>query len=303
MNRFPELAALAAGAVRHETPCGDGTLVWRAWGPAGGRPTVLLHGGSGSWTHWVRNVAPLAAAGRRVLVPDMPGFGESAPPPDGHDADALPRWLERGVQALVGGGPVDLVGFSFGGLAGGLWADEVPARVARLVLVGAPGLSGEPIAPLDLRRWDRVPEGPARDAVHRHNLLQLMLAHEATADALAVALHAANVAADRMLRRKLMRTAALVPVLPRLRCTVGGLWGAADVLVRDRLPLVGRVLSTAPRFTRVVVVPGAGHWVPYEAADAFNAALAALLDAEPGPQAGARVASNAISCRRLSTSR
>ena len=42
---------------------GDGTMVWRRWGPT--HPTsanslVLLHGGSGSWRHWIRNIEALA---------------------------------------------------------------------------------------------------------------------------------------------------------------------------------------------------------------------------------------------------
>ena len=78
------------------------------------RPLLLLHGGSGSWNHWVRNLAALARCGRRVLVPDMPGFGDSDAPPDGSDADALPRWLELGVRHLLGARTIDVAGFSFG---------------------------------------------------------------------------------------------------------------------------------------------------------------------------------------------
>ena len=69
----------------------------------------------------------------------------------------------------------EMVGFSFGGLVAGLWAQAWTARVARLVLVGSPGLSDALLPPLDLRRWDALPAGDARTAVHRHNLLQLML--------------------------------------------------------------------------------------------------------------------------------
>ena len=41
--------AVTADAEVVHTPCGDGNLVWRRWGK--GRPLVLVHGGSGSWTH------------------------------------------------------------------------------------------------------------------------------------------------------------------------------------------------------------------------------------------------------------
>jgi pimeloyl-ACP methyl ester carboxylesterase len=42
----------------------------------GAGPTLLLHGGTGSWTHWVRNIEPLARQ-FSVVVPDLPGMGES----------------------------------------------------------------------------------------------------------------------------------------------------------------------------------------------------------------------------------
>lgn len=282
METLQELESLRRAAERVETPCGNGALVWHRWGPAAGPPLLLLHGGSGSWTHWVRNIGPLASAGHAVWVPDMPGFGDSAAPPDGHDADVLPGWLERGLASLIGDAPVVLVGFSFGGLVAGLWADARPQRVTRLVLVGCPGLSAERLEPLDLRRWDLLPAGAPALAAHRHNLLQLMLADEASATDLAVQLHAHNVERDRLRKRRLMLTDALVPLLPRLRCPLHGIWGAEDVLYRHRLALIGHVLSRAPQFRSLELLPGAGHWVAFEAAEAFNAALARALASPAG---------------------
>lgn len=272
-----DVTRLEQAATRHTTPCGGGSLVWHTWGPPAGSPVVLLHGGAGSWTHWVRNIEPLARAGRHVLVPDMPGFGDSARPPDGDDADVLPRWLERGLQRLVGRRPVDLAGFSFGGLTAGIWAHEVPGRVARLVLVGVPSLSNELLRPLDLRVWNTTPPGPAREALHRHNLLQLMLAHETSADALAVVLHGANVERDRMRKRRLMLVDVLARILPALPMPVSGIWGTEDALYVTRRELVGRVLATAPRFQALTWIDGAGHWVGFEDAPAFNHALAEAL--------------------------
>jgi 2-hydroxy-6-oxonona-2,4-dienedioate hydrolase len=37
-------------------------IVWREWGS--GSPLVLLHGGSGSWNHWVKNIAFLVKHNR-----------------------------------------------------------------------------------------------------------------------------------------------------------------------------------------------------------------------------------------------
>ena len=108
---------VAAEARRIETPCGAGAMVWRVWG--GGPPLVLLHGGYGSWTHWIRNVLPLA---RRftVIAPDLPGLGESATPPEPHTAEGLARIIVAGLATLLPAGVrFHLTGFSFGGVLGG----------------------------------------------------------------------------------------------------------------------------------------------------------------------------------------
>ncbi len=74
-----------------------------------------------------------------------------------------------------------------------------------------------------------------------------------------------------------MLTDALVPVLAGLGCPLHGIWGARDVLYRHRLPLIAQVLSRAPGFRSLELLPQAGHWVQFEAADEFNAALARAL--------------------------
>ena len=83
---------VAAEAERLETRCGDGRMVWRVWGS--GPPLALLHGGYGSWTHWIRNVLPLSRV-FTVAAPDLPGLGESATPPEPHSAEGLARIVPR----------------------------------------------------------------------------------------------------------------------------------------------------------------------------------------------------------------
>ncbi|MCP5267194.1 MAG: alpha/beta fold hydrolase [Burkholderiaceae bacterium] len=279
VTTLADVAAIDALAARAKTPCGEGDMVWRIWGlPDARPPLLLLHGGSGSWTHWVRNLAALVATGRQVFVPDLPGFGESATPPSGGDADALPPILETGIARLVGDRPIDVVGFSFGALTGGLWAADHPDRISHLVLSGAPSLSTQTLPALDLRPWTSAPAGPERDAIHRHNLLALMLAREDSVDALAIALHGANLLCDRMRSRRISRTDILRQKLPAYRCALSGIWGAEDILYRHRRPVVGEALARAPRFRSLAMIPGAGHWVAYEAHAEFDRALLRALD-------------------------
>lgn len=88
----------------------------------------------------------------RAAVTDLPGFGDSAAPMHGTDADALPGLVEQGLQCLLGDAACDWVGFSFGMVAGFI-AGQFAAQVARLVLVGAPGLGIAPQKAIRLNAW------------------------------------------------------------------------------------------------------------------------------------------------------
>ena len=95
----------------------DGTtLAWREMGE--GRPVVLIHGlFSDADTNWIKygTAAKLAAAGFRVIMPDLRAHGESAKP---HDAAAYPPdVLARDAEALIGHlglTDYDLGGYSLG---------------------------------------------------------------------------------------------------------------------------------------------------------------------------------------------
>jgi pimeloyl-ACP methyl ester carboxylesterase len=277
IRSLADVAVLEAASRLELTPCGQGEMVWHVWGD--GEPVVLLHGGAGSWTHWVRNIGALLRDGRSVFVPDMPGFGASVAAPGVDDADGLPLWIARGLGMLLGDTVVELVGFSFGGLVAGLFSVAYPRRTRSLVLCGAPALSAVPMPPVDLGAWQDVPKGPARDEIHRHNLAVLMLAQPASIDALALALHAANVERDRMRRRRLMRTDLLLRTLPKIECPVSGIWGEEDALYRERRSIVQLALQQARKPRSLAFIPGGGHWVQYERHEEFDAALALALEA------------------------
>lgn len=270
---------LDKAARRHYTQCGGGRIVWRSWGE--GRPVLLLHGGSGSWTHWVRNIAALSSQGRCVWAPDLPGFGESATPLNGNDADAVADCLSLSIPHVFGDNPIDVVGFSFGALVAGFLAARDPARLAQLVLVGAPALSREPHPHIDLRPWHTAEPGETRRNVHRHNLGALMLSQDRAIDELAVTLHADNVVRDRMTARRLIFGDTLLRLLPEIQCPVAGIWGAEDVIYRGRLELIGNALAHAPRMQQLALVAQAGHWVQYERPSAFNEILKNTLHYPP----------------------
>lgn len=266
--------AIEAAAMRLETPCGDGKMVWRVWGE--GPPVVLAHGGSGNWSHWARNIAPLVAQGRSVYACDLPGCGESDRPPVGEDGDALPQWIEKGAETL-GLGTFDLVGFSFGAMVSGFYAAAYPERVKKLVLVGAPALSAERGPKIALKEWLRLPDGPQREEAFRHNLRLLMLARDESVDALSYTLYVEALKRDRLTKRRMARTDVLLRTMPKVLCPVYGVWGADDVLYRGREDIIDAGLKVAPDLRGIARIPRAGHWAQFEEAEAFNALLRAFL--------------------------
>lgn len=280
----PELSLALTGAERHETSFASARMVWHAWGAVAAPTLVLLHGGSGSWTHWLRCIAPLRDAGWRVLVPDLPGFGDSDLPAGCTDVDDLPVHLHAGLQQLQAAGlcagPVSVAGFSFGGMAGALWLAAHPQDAAQLVLVGAPGMGLTVPDRIPLKGWRHLATPEAQEAVHRHNLMALMLHAPEALDDLALRVHTANVQRDRMPRRRLSSTDIVARTLPQLSARVSAIFGEHDALYRGRLSELATAMpSMAHHWGRWQVVAGTGHWVQYEAADVFFAALQDVLSA------------------------
>jgi 2-hydroxy-6-oxonona-2,4-dienedioate hydrolase len=267
------------GSQRVLTACGAQGLVWHVWGSAGGAqpPLVLLHGGSGSWTHWLRNIGPLVASGRWVLVPDLPGFGDSALPPAGKDADAMPEPLEQGLQTLVGSLACEVVGFSFGGMVAGLWSQAFDQRFSRLVLVGPPGLGRPAIEPIRPKAWRHLSDAAHRLRVHTHNLRELMFHHEASLTELACQLQQLNAERDRLPHRRLARTDVLAQALQQVQVPVHLIYGQQDRYYLRQTAEIETVMRHCPGFVAMNAVPDAGHWVQFERPTAFHAALGQAL--------------------------
>ncbi len=260
---------------RAESPCGDGSMVWRSWGD--GPALVLLHGGAGSWQHWVRTV-PAFSPTYRVLAPDLPGLGESANPPAAADMPAIAAIVAAGIDRLLGPkATYDIVGFSFGASVGGHIALLHAERVRSLTLLGAGGLV-RPRTPITLERV-RDKTGEALMQAHRTNLQRSMIADPARIDALALAIQAWNARLSRLNTPALITLRPLAASLPQLRIPVNAIWGERDQIayytLEDRIAAL-RVLrpGIVPH-----IIPSAGHWAAYETPDAFNAKLAEFLRA------------------------
>ncbi|WP_404480459.1 alpha/beta fold hydrolase [Novosphingobium sp. BL-52-GroH] len=270
------LAAIEARARRVETPCGDGTMVWRVWGEGGDEPLVLAHGGQGSWTHWVRNIERLSRH-RRLIVPDLPGHGGSAMPQTS-DHEGIAAALAAGLATVLGpvGLPVDLCGFSFGGVALAHLAALHPHVARRLVIVGCGGLG----TPMGHPRLGRVGGlvGEERRAALKANLLGLMLHDPDSADDLAIHMLLPNAKAARLHVPPLVVPDRLARILPAVAVPVDAIWGECDLPHPDPAVQEAALRSVQPE-ALFRVVADAGHWAMYERPEAFEAALLEILEA------------------------
>ena len=264
---------VAAEATRIETPCGGGNMAWRIWG--NGSPLVLFHGGYGSWMHWIRNVLPLSRV-FTVIAPDLPGLGESATPPEPHTAENLAHILADGLARILPSGEhFHLAGFSFGGVIGGHVAALLGDQVRGFTIVGSNGL-GLPRQPTELERQKSGGTVDELLAIARHNLGILMIADKHKIDELAVYIQYLNAPRGRVRSRRFSRTDTLLQALPRVTAPLSGIWGGRDAGAYPYLDERKRVLNGIQPGLRFEVIPGAGHWVAYEAADCFNPLLAEI---------------------------
>jgi 2-hydroxy-6-oxonona-2,4-dienedioate hydrolase len=267
------LERLDRAAQRWETKCGEGTMVWRGWGS--GPAVLLVHGGAGSWRHWVRNLAALSRD-HAVIVPDLPGLGDSARAPDPISAESVAALVGQGLDTILPAqAPLHVAGFSYGGVIAGVVAANTGARVRSLTLIGTGGLGPANRSVELVKVRDKV--GADRQAAHHENLLRMMLAKPANVDALALEIQEKNSERARLNSGFMWMSRVLHEALPRVHGHVHGFWGEHEMADRAMLEARIALLRQARPDVAIEIIPQAGHWAFYEAADHFNTAFRRIL--------------------------
>jgi pimeloyl-ACP methyl ester carboxylesterase len=271
-----------------------------------GNPVVLLHGFPELAYSWRKQIPALAAAGHRVLAPDMRGYGRSPAPGDvdAYDivelcGDVAHLLDQRGIERA------GIVGHDWGATVAWHFALMHPERTACVAGISVPLVPNPPAAPLPIMRehlgedfyivWFQEP-GVAEEALERD--VRRTLLTPAVWDA-------AWAARDEEPRVPRFMTeedvAVYVAEFERTGFRGGLNWyrnidrnweltrgyderkvempalfmcGTRDSTMRWMSPDVmkGRVTDL-----RVELVEGAGHWLQQERPDEVNAALIALL--------------------------
>lgn len=255
-----------------------------------GTPVVLLHGLAGSSRTW-KDVMPALAERHDVIAPDLLGHGESAKPLGDYSLGAHASGVRDLLEALdVPSATV--VGHSLGGGIALQLAYQYPERCDRLVLVGAGGLGREvswllrvctlPLAdrvmPVVFPRWfadagSDVSRFLDRHGVHNPRLGEMWRSYSSLAGA------ANRRAFVRTIRTVIDPGGQTVSALDRLYLAGARptliVWGEDDGII----PVAhAHVAHHAIPGSRLVLLPGVGHFPHTEAPAALLAALHDFLD-------------------------
>jgi pimeloyl-ACP methyl ester carboxylesterase len=250
-----------------------------------GAHVVLVHGLGSSGADWAFQV-PALEQHRRVIVPDLPGSGHSAPLAAGPSIAGYAAALWRLLDAL-GHAQVDLVGFSLGGAVALEMALERPAAVPRLALINS-------LASYRADHWRKWLEARVPAALVR------VLGMPRTAQM--VARRVFPHPWQHPMRERASRVIGEVPAATYLGMARAlERWSATDRLDRlrsrtlliaaehDYTPLAEKRVLAARIGAELVVVQGSRHGTPFDATALTNACLVALLTGQALPPQAAWV--------------
>ena len=249
-----------------------------------GDPLVLVHGLGGAAANWLA-LAPLLLPGRRLIVPELPGHGGSAPLPAAPSlspyADRLGLLLEHEGAAAAA-----VVGHSLGGAVALRLALRRPELVSALVLAAAAGISSATRSARYALTITGILKPGRKIAPHRRRvarsalLKRLVFGRWGASDPPALppelveallagpAQHTDTVSAATALVHDDVRTE-----LEHVRCPVLVLWGARD----NQLP-VGDAFDYARRLRAPLrVIADCGHLLIVERPGACADAIAGFL--------------------------
>lgn len=287
------VAAIEADARIEKTPCADGEMPWRIWGH--GAPVALLHGGSGSWTHWIRNVQPLGTQ-YKVIAADLPGLGDATALLKPYTAQQACSITSDGLVSLLAPDEgFHLVGFSWGCTVATIVAAQHGERVRSLTLVGAAAMGAMPRAtrarPLVKRRPGMTEEELLE--LNRENLARHMFYDREKIDDLAVYTQFENTRRSRFNSPQFARSNLLFEAMKDVSAPLMAIWGEFDAPSHPDFEARRRRLAEVKPELEFHVIEGVGHWTQYEGADAFHALAFDWLARHSGRGSGQTLRSEA----------
>jgi 4,5:9,10-diseco-3-hydroxy-5,9,17-trioxoandrosta-1(10),2-diene-4-oate hydrolase len=254
-------------------------------GNAEGAAVVFIHGsgpGASGASNFRGNIDAFVAAGYRVLLPDLIGYGASSKP-EGIDY-TLQLFTDTLYEALIAHGitRADLVGNSLGGGIALQMTLDHPEFTRNLVLM-APGCVAERESYFVMPGITKMISNfgsPDFDLAEQKRLVS-NLVHPDFAPHISDELVAERFAVARTQPKDVlmrMRTPDLSGRLPEITQPIFVLWGLNDEFCPEAH---ARLFLEACPDVRAITFARTGHWVQVERAEEFNSYALAFLQARP----------------------
>ncbi|MFP6805598.1 MAG: alpha/beta hydrolase [Pseudomonadales bacterium] len=268
---------LDAGSEKIVTRFSEGSLIFRRWrGPRDKAESVLLiHGGSGSWTHWFRNIDYLRQH-FHVLTVDLPGLGESAALPSGYRAEDAIKVMSEGFKNLVDmgtiNGKIHVVGFSWGCAVASQVVRLNEKSVKSLMLLGPASIGDIPRRGLAQPLIKRTPEMNSSEvaAANKENLARLMFFDKRNIDEMAVYLQTINTNRSRFNSPQFAKSTLVLDGIGALSIPVKVIYGEYDEPAQPDVAGKKALFLDVNKNVEFDLIPDAGHWLQYEQYNLFN---------------------------------
>lgn len=278
------MTAPAKPASHFLTVNGGINLHYSELGPANGHPILFLQGsgpGASGWLNFRYNAQAFADAGYRVIIPDLPGFGDSDKPDTDYTLDFFVQTvIEFADQLDVS--RFALVGNSLGGAISLGLALAHPQRISHLILMGCGGLEDQMTyfqTMSGIQAMTRIPlDSPDFTPAYLKEVLQLIVHNPSfiTDELIAERFRVLKTQNSSVFKRM---------VIPNLSARLGeisqpvlGFWGGQD----NFCPVSGaeKIVKHCPN-AQMITLSQCGHWAMIEHADLFNRRSLEFLEANP----------------------
>lgn len=245
-----------------------------------GDAVLFIHGsgpGASGHSNFKLNYPEFSAAGHRVLIPDLPGYGASDKPETDYTLDFFVAAM-FGLLDALDIQRCTLVGNSLGGAIAIRMALDQPQRIARLVLMAPGGLMEKEQYYQQMEGIQKMgaafANGELNDADGMRRLLSLQLFDASQISDETVNERVAVVKSQPRCVLTRMQVPNLSARLAELSCPILGFWGMNDKFC----PSSGaHTLMEACRNIRFVLLSECGHWVMVEHRALFNREVLAFL--------------------------
>lgn len=246
-------------------------ISFRIWGQSG-PILVLLHGGYGSWMHFLKNVEELSK-NFQVIVPDMPGFGESEPLPKAPNLDEYAQTLVDALSSLTNGSNYNIIGFSFGSAIGSHMIKFAGDSVNRLTLVGYNRTGNMPFKRPEMLNWRAAKTEEELNTAQRHNLSVMMIHKPEKIDDMAINLQTLNTKGAKVRSLEIVASHDLPNRILNISQPIDIIWGEFDVTLINGIDDAQNRMKELIPDVKFHIIQNSGHWIQFEEYEKFNSTI------------------------------